>query len=649
MTSAPKTTLQTSKATSPDTIQVEDVDVQANLTQEIALYTTETQTTPKANTPTLETQEIEIQTTPEKLVEIMIQTTPVESPELLKVDEIILQPNISSSENRTSEIAIQTKTEEIIPTIEESIQFVPETSEISSQTTALTITDQEPNIFVLPEEKILIGDILPHEKSSRRKHDFEEKPFESINTEFLSTDPVTPVTDRYLTEEQVLIEKDIPITDLDRTTEFLKHERVIEIPIIGSEEESSNEPAKLIDTDKLLVYKKQSEILDTSELPEKETFDSKLNLSEQDVENKPSSLDVSSSDPSLEIEIQATVEICGSATPDSTSQDITITEEPSQEESLKTKRQKRKRQRHKTVEIRDPQQSDDKSSLDSIFGQSTRTLEEDLTLKLSYSDAAKKNAENLISDQNNEPNKDVNVTQLKTPSGENKELKQFVKPDIDNENIISPHIQVSSDSIEVDARSTKSPQNNIIRKTEATKIMLEKNKDSQKLPSYLSNVLHISTLESIAPGKSFEDKASEVHKDLTALKNALEEKNIIYIEETFITVVETISVWLETIESRIYLGRGCPSGPSENDTQNFVELKDEVNHIEEKIKQLDQIWTEVESFYPQEEHVKIKQCVRALENQAKAIEEVAKDGETHMTTELAKWSEFINAVKDILT
>lgn len=187
------------------------------------------------------------------------------------------------------------------------------------------------------------------------------------------------------------------------------------------------------------------------------------------------------------------------------------------------------------------------------------------------------------------------------------------------------------------------------QRTQSTRMVSERltNLPSAKETSHLSNILHVATLEDVQTAKPVEERASEIRKELAQLRNAVAEENIVVVEESIITIVETISTWLETIEYRIFLGRESPAGPSHDDSRTFVDLRDEVNHVEGSIRELDEIWTQLEGKYPEEERERIRECMDALEHQVRAIEDVTSDGERYTNAELARWDEFINGVNNV--
>ncbi|KAG5317017.1 SYNE1 protein, partial [Acromyrmex heyeri] len=165
--------------------------------------------------------------------------------------------------------------------------------------------------------------------------------------------------------------------------------------------------------------------------------------------------------------------------------------------------------------------------------------------------------------------------------------------------------------------------------------------------SHLGNILHIAHLEEVTTERLAEERSSDVRRELAQLKNAVQENDVIVVEETLVTVVETISTWLETIEYRIFLNRECPTGPSDEGARTFIELKDEVNNVEESVRELDNIWKQLEASYPKEEREKLRECVDALEHQVKIIEHVTTDGERHANRQLARWDEFLNSINNV--
>lgn len=174
-----------------------------------------------------------------------------------------------------------------------------------------------------------------------------------------------------------------------------------------------------------------------------------------------------------------------------------------------------------------------------------------------------------------------------------------------------------------------------------------KNLQNTNESSHLSSILHIAHLEEVTIEKPAEKYSSDVRKELTQLRHAVQENDVVVVEEILVTVIETISTWLKTIEYRVFLNKECPTGPSHEDAKTFNELKEEENHVEKTVHELENIWKEVEPSYSEDEQEKLQECVSALKHQMKIIEHITVDGERHATKQLAKWDEFLNGVNNV--
>lgn len=541
----------------------------------------------------MESQKIDIQANPEEEINVLVQTSSIKNPgimknadlstsvEKLQKSNVYEAKKIIPEDKNVLKLPIETKEDDILPTDNKNIQYIEEKSNVESS----DIKSENINVILDEESKYIQESVYPLPQTV------------SMIEESL-TDPTTSLIN--VENKDVILSEDNELTDLkkedkystvvDKTKDFLKSERQ-------------------------LVQQNTDEI--SSSIPEAR----KMILSSPET--------TTTTEPSFEIEIEAIVEICSNSTPDSTSQDVTMIEELSEEENLKEEKKKNKRHRNKTVEIQENILIEDKSKSDSLFQKSfTQDLDSsDSKVNEEYIIEAISSKKNYIDQPiiDKEIETEDKITTTEIPS----EPCTFEKQCEQIEKLSDVQSQQTLPSI----------------KTKLIKIKIEKTKKIKK-SSHLSNVLFISTLESSVPQKSSEDNVSEVKKNLQKLKNAIENKNVILIEETTITIVEILSNWLETIESKIYVGKEYPSGPSHSDKKNFANLKENINRIENEIKTLDEIWCEAQ--LRSEESEKIRQCIFALKNKVKGIEAVADDGELHLTTELKRWDDFDNAINNTL-
>jgi hypothetical protein len=685
--------IQSNKPNSPDIAEKKDFDVQVDL------LNNEFQIISK-----LDTQDSQIQTTPTKRAEMMIQTSSFESLDPTKIDDLLTnndKPMVINKEEyevqklenvTTSELSTQTKPNEFILTAEQSVQFIPDSSEISSQTIPLNILSEAED---LSKNKIYSDDFPLKDQFSENKE---------IKTEINKLDEYVDKPKSYSAAENMLVEqekvvfknKNVPIESSQKFSENIGN---IEIPIteIQMKEKIFTTPLDIIEIESLpfddteiKTSKKlpieRLEISEIESLPLDDTesqvsirpqdqniqelqttsnnivlipkiempSDFVLDDSNKDSEMEMSYQDVSSTpESSFEIQIQATVEMCDSTTSDLTSQNVTITEEFSEEESLKAKRQKRKRHRNKTVEINDPIQQYKISDQDSTsFKDSNLDIIDKIPDQITPNQSSKDNKKHLFTEpelinikteskllpDNIEDAEvhDPKIVELDAST----EIKSYENPliqDVDTIDSMTPVVQ-----------NIINPKDSITHKTERTKLMLDRTKSSPNLKkrTQLPHILHISKLEKSDPEKLNENKILEMPKNLEVLKEAVEQKNSTIIEQIFITVVETLSTWLENIESKIYLNKETSNDSSQNNA-DIIEFKNEINNVRGKIHELNDIWIEAELSYPQHEREKLKQYIQALKSQAIAIEEVAENEEMCITSEINKWNEFLNEVKDI--
>lgn len=233
-----------------------------------------------------------------------------------------------------------------------------------------------------------------------------------------------------------------------------------------------------------------------------------------------------------------------------------------------------------------------------------------------------------------------------TETYEKREAQLWKEPDI---KVSSPQALSEAFLLKESLGYSAKPQHQGTQTIQTAKIITDRVKNLQNTneSSYLGNILHIAHLEEVTTERLAEERSLDVRRELAQLRNAIQENDVIIVEETLVTVVETISTWLETIEYRIFLNRECPIGPSHEDARTFVELKDEINHVEENIRELDNIWKQLEPNYPKEEREKLRECVDALEQQVKIIEHVTTEGERYANRQLARWDEFLNGINNI--
>ncbi|RZB94404.1 hypothetical protein BDFB_000182 [Asbolus verrucosus] len=187
-----------------------------------------------------------------------------------------------------------------------------------------------------------------------------------------------------------------------------------------------------------------------------------------------------------------------------------------------------------------------------------------------------------------------------------------------------------------------------IRWTHTQALERVKNLQNARKTTHLSDVLYLATLHEVVTDESIEQRSYNVQENLNTLKEAVEKRDVVIIQQTIITTVETITTWLETIEYRIYVNRQqTADGPSKERVQEFNNLKEEIVNIEEKVEQLQSVMKQADDIYNEDDRKRMKSYIDSLQQQVKVIEEVTSENEQLAAGDLKRWEEFINGVADL--
>lgn len=736
--------IQTSKAVSPEVPALEESTMQTDAPEQTPIETSGTQTTPKESPRHIVTSDMEMQTkSPEPTIECDVQTSTVQSPEPVPTSESPIRTSVEKltvtveGETQTTvpdkleviDTSIQTKERELIPTVEESAQAVPLTSDIGAQTTT-------------PEKKAVESvpvDSLPQEIEVPKPVELEKVP----EVEPLVQEPeADSLTD---TSYEIHVHATIEIPD-SASQSFLDSERAstMETSRDTSITEELSENVTSLEDDLSRLGKRQrrkrkhktTEVRDpTPSNKEKEKTDlgtifgqpvtvleSLPKLSYSDVARKnvdqtrsgspPDSseeyiareepgnivigkvltdLDVSTikahgkpvkkaDERSEIITSKITIAKLKSSDPNAEQVEVvTVSQEPSSyyEPSTDYKSSKSMDQAQapssftsyspiKKVSTRptkapeSPQTvTDSRQSLTEAISVETAPEPMDTTeesLSPTESVLAKKSGSSSRVEMKSYAQ---TLSSRQTPKASASISTDFEKREKSQSPSWEDRLLVSHSPIRktpsptalllAEALEYGVPQNQVSQRARATKVIADRVRNSQnaKQTTHISNILYIATLDQVITNESVEELSGTVQRGLGQLRASVEDNDTVIIQHTLITVVETISTWLESVEYRIYLCRESPHGPSHDDLRTYIELKEEINHIEESVRELDSIWKNVEIQYVEEDRLRIIDYLNALQSQVQAIGNVTDDGEKYATTELIRWDQFLNGVNNV--
>lgn len=175
-----------------------------------------------------------------------------------------------------------------------------------------------------------------------------------------------------------------------------------------------------------------------------------------------------------------------------------------------------------------------------------------------------------------------------------------------------------------------------------------KNLQNARKMTHMSGVLYLATLQEVVTEEPVEQKSVEVQHNLSLLRSAVEKKDIVVIQKTIITTVETISTWLETVEYRVYLSRQkTNTAPTQEQIKEYGTLKAEIINIEESVDALEGVLETASGICSEGEKIHMRECLASLQEHVKSVEEIAQESEEKVAKDLICWEEFLNGVNNI--
>lgn len=167
--------------------------------------------------------------------------------------------------------------------------------------------------------------------------------------------------------------------------------------------------------------------------------------------------------------------------------------------------------------------------------------------------------------------------------------------------------------------------------------------------NHLSNVLHLATLSENITEEPIENRIEALRNNVDTLAEALEQRDATVTQTTVISIIETVSTWLETIEYRVYLIRQQSSdGPSEEKVKAFNDLSSELQHIAANVQQVSKQIKQSQEFVTAEDKKHMTNCFHTLQSQVKAVEEITKENEDEAQKDLTRLNEFITQVEQVI-
>ncbi|KAK8381872.1 hypothetical protein O3P69_015107 [Scylla paramamosain] len=139
-----------------------------------------------------------------------------------------------------------------------------------------------------------------------------------------------------------------------------------------------------------------------------------------------------------------------------------------------------------------------------------------------------------------------------------------------------------------------------------------------------------------------DQQQQQIDENLEKLKSALDKKELIVVQKVIISIVETVSTWLETIEYRIYTVKNTEDISERN--QQYEYLQTELHIIEEKLVILEKVTQSALEIFSEETIITIIETVKCLRQQVNQVEKVRKEQQENSKEEEERYTQYMDAV-----
>ena len=157
-----------------------------------------------------------------------------------------------------------------------------------------------------------------------------------------------------------------------------------------------------------------------------------------------------------------------------------------------------------------------------------------------------------------------------------------------------------------------------------------------------SSMRYSATTTKVTVNESVEERVVQLRDNLTALKTAVMRKEVVVIQHVIITIVRTVTQWLETIEYRVYTIKQTKS--MDRRIEEIQGLNEEIRIVEESLQTLEEVTVLAVDVVNEETSLLLHNCVRSLQQQMQSVREVTKRGETEIHQIQRQWNDFLQRI-----
>ena len=145
--------------------------------------------------------------------------------------------------------------------------------------------------------------------------------------------------------------------------------------------------------------------------------------------------------------------------------------------------------------------------------------------------------------------------------------------------------------------------------------------------------------------KTTEEVKEIINNDMRNTRSAIQRKHTIVIEQTIITIVETVSDWLDRVEYKISTVKRIKTINQRK--EELKNIKDEIEVIEETVDELVEVTELAVEVLNDESKVTITSCVQCLTENVKIVKLQRQQSEDELSDSEDKWDEYLEGVKTV--
>ena len=155
---------------------------------------------------------------------------------------------------------------------------------------------------------------------------------------------------------------------------------------------------------------------------------------------------------------------------------------------------------------------------------------------------------------------------------------------------------------------------------------------------FLATVTHTMVTESV------EERIVQLQDNFNTLRTAISSRETVVIQRIIITIVRTVTEWLETIEYRICTIKQTKS--IERKIEECKSLQEEVRVVEENLQQLEEVTELSVEVINEQTKILLHKCVKSLKQQVEVVGQVTKRGEEEIQNMKHKWDGYLSRISD---